>query len=264
MLGPGWEGLAWMGLMLGLALLTLAATGLGQVTPMVVGAARMIGQLLLMGLVLRWVFAQRTGWVMAAAALAMLTASAHAMGGRQSGALGWLRGQAFLAMALSALAVLAVALSLGLGGVSVWKRPEVVVPLLGMILGNSVNGLSLAAERLESELRANRDLVELRLALGATTAQAARPALQAAVRAALTPTIHSMSIAGIVAIPGMMTGQLLAGASVELALRYQMLIYLAIATTVTLGTLILLRLRLGHYFNAAMQLRLDRLDADRT
>src|SRR5262249_13704376 len=119
--------------------------------------------------------------------------------------------------------------------------------------------VSLAAERLESELRADRDRVELRLALGATARQSALPALRAAVRAALTPITNNMMIAGIVAIPGMTTGQLLAGAPVETALRYQILIYLGITGTAGLSMLILLGLRLRRYFTPAHQLRADRL-----
>jgi len=129
-----------------------------------------------------------------------------------------------------------------------------------MLLGNSVNGVALAAERLDSELRQNRDLVEKRLALGATSRQAAHEALQAAMRAALTPTINGMMIAGIVAIPGMMTGQLLQGADPTIALRYQILIYLGISGTVCLSSLLLLSLRLRHYFTPHDQLRVAQLD----
>jgi putative ABC transport system permease protein len=66
-----------------------------------------------------------------------------------------------------------------------------------------------------------------------------------------------MSIAGIVSIPGMMTGQLLAGSDVLEAIRYQILIYLGITATATLSTLILLEIRLRRYFTAAHQLRED-------
>ena len=97
-----------------------------------------------------------------------------------------------------------------------------------MILGNSVNGVALAAERLDAELRAGRDLIELRLALGATSRQAAHDALRGRpARGCADDPQHE--IAGIVAIPGMMTGQLLAGADVRGGLRYQILIYFLMA-----------------------------------
>ena len=120
--------------------------------------------------------------------------------------------------------------------------------------------MALAAERFASDLKADRDLVELRLSLGATSRQAATPALRSAVRAGLSPILNNMAIAGIVAIPGMTTGQLLAGADVGQAIRYQILLYLAIAATVAISVLILLRIRLGRHFTASHQLRRDALE----
>jgi putative ABC transport system permease protein len=81
------------------------------------------------------------------------------------------------------------------------------------------------------------------------------PAMRAAVRAGLTPIINNMMIAGIVAIPGMTTGQILAGADVLDAVRYQVLIYMGITATATLSTLILLAIRLRRHFTPAHQLR---------
>ena len=120
--------------------------------------------------------------------------------------------------------------------------------------------VALAAERFESDLKADRDLVELRLSLGATARQAATPALRSSISAGLSPIINNMMIAGIVAIPGMTTGQLLAGADVGEAIRYQILIYLGIGATVTLSVLILLAIRLRRYFTPAHQLRREALD----
>jgi putative ABC transport system permease protein len=249
-----WTGLALSALPLIAAIAILAATRLGQVRPLAISTARMVVQLLLLGVVLKGIIEARAPWVVALAAVVMLLTSAHAAGGRVKGS-GWgLKAEAFVAMAAGSLVLIAVATRAALS-LEPWYRPEVVVPLLGMLLGNSVQGVALAAERLDGELRSNRDEVELRLALGATTAQAAHPALRAAVRAALTPTINGMTIAGVVSIPGMMTGQILAGADVAFALRYQILIYLGIAATVAFSTLILLRLRLRRYFTPAHQLR---------
>jgi putative ABC transport system permease protein len=161
-------------------------------------------------------------------------------------------------MAIGVVTVMAVAIRLTLR-LEPWYEPTLVIPLLGMVLGNSVNAVALAAERLENDLRAERDRVELRLALGATSRQAALPALRAAIRAGLSPVVNNMMIAGIVAIPGMSTGQILAGVEVGVALRYQVLVYLGIMGTVGISTLLLLVLRLRRYFTAAHQLRIERL-----
>jgi putative ABC transport system permease protein len=257
--GPSWEGLAWSALPVSAVALILVGRRLGQARPLAIALARLVVQLWLLGLVLGWVFAHQGPWLVLAIALAMLTASAHTVGERQRAG-GWaLRAEAFASLALGVVITMAVSVRLGLR-LAPWYEARTVVPLLGMVLGNSVSGVSLAAERLESELRADRDLVERRLALGATSRQAALPALRAAVRAALTPTINNMMIAGIVSIPGMTTGQLLAGADLGSAVRYQVLVYLAITGTVGLSTLALLGLRLRRYFTPAHQLRPEALD----
>jgi putative ABC transport system permease protein len=237
----------------------LAWARLGQVRPLAIATARLVVQLSLLGYVLRWVFTHEGPVLIGAIALLMLVASAHTVGARQGRSAWTLRAEAFVTMGIGVALVMAVATRLALA-VEPWYDARTVLPLLGMVLGNSVNGVALAAERLASELRAERDRVELRLALGATARQAAQPALQAAIRAALTPTIHGMMIAGIVAIPGMSTGQILAGVDVGTALRYQVLIYFAIAGTVAISTLLLLAVRLRRYFTAAHQLRQDLLD----
>ena len=261
MIGPTWEGLAWAALPLLGVLAMLAWLRLGQGGALAVSAARLVGQLLLLGAVLGWVFGSRNPWVVGTVALGMLAASAQAVGARRPrGRSAWaLRLQAFLVLAVGAGLVLALGVRMSLG-LRPWYDPSTVIPMLGMILGNSVNGVALAADRLDAELRSNRDLVELRLALGANARQAAHEPLRAATRAALLPTIQNMALAGVVSIPGMMTGQILAGAPVDAALRYQILIYLLISGTVGISTLLLLAIRLRRYFTRDHQLRGDALD----
>src|SRR5262245_13541701 len=225
--GPSWPGLVVASLpMLG-CMAMLAWRRLGQVRAMTIAAARLVVQMLVLGVVLGMVFAARNPWVVLAAAAVMLAASAYTVASRQRRTEWVLRLQSFFSMGIGAAVTMAVGTRLALR-VEPWYEPGVIVPMLGMILGNSVNAVSLGAERLEGELRAGRDLIETRLALGATSRQAAEPALRAAVGAALTPVINGMMIAGIVSIPGMMTGQILAGADVADAMRYQILIYLLI------------------------------------
>ncbi len=260
---PSWLGLALSAIPLLCVMAVLALRRLGEVRSLAVSAVRMAIQLTLLGIVLRWVFDQRGPWIVAGVGLVMLATSAHTIGTRQHGS-GWaLRLEGFVTLATGVLIVMATAIALSLN-LQPWYAPRIVIPLLGMVLGNSVNAVTLAVERLESDLRAERDQIELRLALGATSRQAAQPALRAATRAALTPVINGMMIAGIVAIPGMTTGQILAGADVGVAVRYQILVYLGIAGTVGICTLLLLEVRLRHYFTPADQLRHGRIDGSAT
>ncbi len=117
-----------------------------------------------------------------------------------------------------------------------WYRPSVLIPLLGMVLGNSLTGISLGLERFLSEIKQNREKIETLLCLGATRWESCRSSMIQATRAAMIPILNTMSVAGIVSIPGMMTGQLLAGAEPMEAVRYQIMIMFVIAAAIALGT----------------------------
>jgi putative ABC transport system permease protein len=251
---PDWMSIAVAAIPLILSMAMLAWRRLGQVGPMAIAVARLVVQLWLLGLVLAAIFRADNLWVVLATSAVMLAVAAHTVGARQPASRWLVRAEALFSMMIGISITMAISVTLALR-LRPWYSPATFIPLFGMILGNCVTSISLAAERLASELKADRDLVEQRLALGATSRQAAMPALRSAVRASLTPIINNMSIAGIVAIPGMSAGQLLAGADVGAAMRYQILIYLGVSATVTFSTLILLDLRLRSYFTAAHQLR---------
>lgn len=256
MKAPDWLGLAISSLPLLACMALLAWLRLGQVGPMAIATTRLVVQLWLLGIVLKAVFSSDSPWVVLLTASVMLAVAAHTVGDRQPRSRWLIRVEALISMGLGLAIPMGVSVVLALG-LKPWYSPSTFIPLLGMILGNSVTGVSLAAERLASDLRADRDLVEQRLALGATARQAAMPALRAAVRAALTPILNNMMIAGIVSIPGMTTGQILAGADVLEAIRYQIMIYFGITATATFSTLILLAIRIRRHFTPAHQLRED-------
>ena len=118
-----------------------------------------------------------------------------------------------------------------------WRQPQYTIPLLGMILGNTLNGISLGLGRLTEELAVRRDQVELLLSLAHTRWEAARlRAVRQAVRTGMIPTINAMMVTGIVSLPGMMTGQLLSGVDPVDAVKYQIVIMFLIASGTALGT----------------------------
>jgi putative ABC transport system permease protein len=121
-------------------------------------------------------------------------------------------------------------------GVEKWYHPQYAIPLLGMVLGNTLNGISVGQNTFTELLASRRDQVEAMLTLGATGWEAARPLVQQAVRTGMIPIINSMMIVGIVSLPGMMTGQLLAGAAPISAVKYQIVIMFLIASATALGT----------------------------
>ena len=119
-----------------------------------------------------------------------------------------------------------------------WYSPQIVIPLLGMVLGNSLTGISLGLDRFLEELSRQRDEVEMRLSLGATRWEACRDLFASAARTAMIPILNTMTVAGIVSLPGMMTGQLLAGAPPVQAVQYQIIIMFVIAAAIALGVML--------------------------
>ena len=129
-----------------------------------------------------------------------------------------------------------------------------------MVLGNTLSGISLSLDRFMEGLVRNRLQIETWLALGATRWEATHTEIQTAIRTGMIPTINSMMVMGIVSLPGMMTGQILAGASPLDAVRYQIIIIFAITSGTALGTLAVVVLTWQVLLNSSHQLRLERLE----
>lgn len=208
---------------------------LGLEKRLILATARTVVQLMLLGLVLRWIF-DAGQWYFVLALMATMTliagwAAVSRIDRRYAGLLL----DSVLAIWVSSWCITAVAL-FSVVDVEPWYRPQYAIPLLGMILHNTLNGISLGMDRFGKELAVKRGEVETLLALGATRWEAARGAIQESVRTGMIPTINSMMIIGIVSIPGMMTGQLLAGVEPFQAGLYQMVIMFLIAAGASLGT----------------------------
>lgn len=110
-----------------------------------------------------------------------------------------------------------------------WHEPSIWLPIFGMILGNVMNTISLASNSFLSNLHGAIETIEQRLALGHKMADILRPMRSEAIRNAMLPVVNAMAVTGIVSLPGMMTGQILAGESPGQAVRYQILIWMGIA-----------------------------------
>ena len=134
-----------------------------------------------------------------------------------------------------------------------WYEPQYAIPLLGMILGNTLNGIALGFDRLGEELAGKRDQVETLLALGATRWEAARAAIQTAIRTGMIPIINTMMVVGLVSLPGMMTGQLLGGMTAMQAVMYQIVIMFLIAAGTSLGTVSIVLLSYRRLFTPQHQ-----------
>jgi putative ABC transport system permease protein len=221
---------------------------------LIVGTARTVVQLSVVGYVLAWVFhADRWYWT-ALYLVFMAAVATQTAVGRQDRRIPGLTALMTVSISGSGFFVLAVVIGLVVRP-SRWYEPQYTIPLAGMILGNALTGATLAVERLTSEIRGNRLAIEAALSLGATARQAAEAPVRAAVKAALLPTINAMMVVGLVQLPGMMTGQILAGAPPEQAVRYQMVVMFMISAAVALTSAFAALLAQRACFTPAHQLR---------
>ena len=235
-----------------------AALRLGLSRSLLLASVRMVVQLLLVGFVLDWLFHQDQAPLIVLVGVGMaMIAGVSAVQRTQHRFAGIYLNSLLSVMASSAL-VTGLAVT-GLIQPQPWYNPHYLIPLLGMVLGNTLNGLSLGLDRFMEGLRSGRDQVETDLALGATRWEACQAVVRDAIRVAMIPTINSMMVMGLVSLPGMMTGQILQGAAPAAAVRYQIVILFMIASATALGVFGVVGLAYGRLTSADHQLRLDRL-----
>lgn len=198
-------------------------------------AVRTVVQLLAIGYVLGWVFKFDRWFVVLPLMMVMTLIAGFAGAQRGARTYAGQRADSVLSIWVSSWLVAAVGLFIVIR-IHPWYEPQYAIPILGMILGNTLTGVSLGIERMTEELTARRDRVDMALALGATRWEAAQGPARQAVRAGMIPTLNQMAVVGVVSLPGMMTGQVLAGQSPLQAVRYQIVIMFLIAASSALGT----------------------------
>src|SRR5882724_2276786 len=247
-------GLAFFLIIIAVGISLLQKLGLAQ--RLVIGAIRTVIQLVLVGYLLVYIFALDRWYLVAATLVLMLIVATRAAVNRQGRAtrkLLMITGAAILVS--SGFTVLYV--STFVVRVAPWYNPQYMIPLFGMIVGSAMNAAAIAAERLHSEVRARQAEIEAYLALGATYQQASQDPVRHALRAALIPTVNGLMVLGIVTLPGMMTGQMLAGASPLIAIRYQIVVAFMQAAAVAMATAIVTLWYRRTFFTSALQLKLQ-------
>ncbi len=136
-------------------------------------------------------------------------------------------------------------------------NPQYVIPITGMLLGNSMTGISIGVNRLYDDIKSGSEKIEGALMLGATPKSATMEMVQNSFDAAILPTINSIMSIGVVSLPGMMTGQILSGVSPLIAIEYQIAIMLGILGAVSLSVFFFTRYAYKTYFNDEVQLTID-------
>jgi putative ABC transport system permease protein len=245
-----------LGLSYGLILLAVGLARLqriGEEWHMLWASVRMGLQLIAVGYLLHLVFAMRSPLSVIAILLAMVGFALQVMGSRIKRKMPHFYRVMGTSIFIGCGSVTFIFCGLVVG-YSPWYDPRYLIPLAGMIIGNSMNAASLAAERLASELHGRRDEIETAICLGATARQASESSVRSAFRAAMMPTINTMAAMGIVSLPGMMTGQILSGTEPVVAVRYQVAIMCAITGAVAVTSYLILLQGYRRYFTVADQL----------
>jgi putative ABC transport system permease protein len=211
---------------------------LGLEKKILIFSCRMTAQLLLIGLVLRVLFESRSLFYVLLMSAVMLLAAGREVWARQKRKLKGFRGYGISvgAMFVSSFSVTLLTLLLIIR-VEPWYTPQYAIPLLGMLLGNTMTGISLAMDQMTGQLHLRRAEVEQRLLLGQPWKEASGDIRRDCMRTGMVPIINSMAAAGLVSLPGMMTGQILGGTPPVEAVKYQILIMFLIAAGTGFGVI---------------------------
>ncbi len=258
----GYYDLAVAGGLVLIAGLVSLALRLGMGRTLAIAALRTVVQLALIGYLLQWVFALDSAPFVLCWVGLMIAAAGRAAVNRSSRTYDGALPAAWMTLAVAALlttfTVTAVVIE-----VDPWFDPQYVIPLCGMVLGNTLTGLSLCIDSLLASFDEGRVHIELRLALGATSWEAARPAVREGVRRGMVPIINAMTVVGIVSLPGMMTGQILAGADPLQAVKYQAVVMFMLAASTAIGCILIALFVQRRAFTSRHQLRKDHIRMQR-
>jgi len=235
---------------------------LGLHTQLVWAAARMVVQLVLIGFVLRLVFSLASPLATLAVVLAMVAIASREVAARPEQRLGrfgnYTIGASAVAFATFLTAILALTTAIRSRP---WYDARYAIPLAGIILGSVLNGGSLALDSLLGGVVRERAAIETQLALGASFQQAMRGLIRTSVRRGLLPIINQMSAAGVVTLPGIMTGQILAGMDPLEAAKYQILLIFLLSGGSGLAAVAVVYLAAMRLTDDRQRLRIDRLSA---
>jgi len=232
--------------------------GLGLERRLLVASIRTVVQLTVMGWVLVPVFSLGSPYLVLAICCGMVILAGREAVRRSSRSYPRVQRDAVFALVVAGLSTAVFATAVILRA-DPWWEPRYLIGLLGMVLGNALTGISLGLDNVLTQLDEGRARVEALLARGATRWEAARPVAANALRSGMIPILNSMAVVGLVTIPGMMTGQIIAGTPPALAASYQILVMFLIAGATGTGVLLVVLLAIRATFDAEHRLRPERI-----
>ena len=215
-----------------------------------IATVRSFVQLILIGYTLEFIFQQDTPLWTIGILVVMMTIAAETTAGRANKT-PQARVIAMMSIGFGSALTIGVLVLLGVFEFT----PTFIIPVGGMVIGNSMTTATLLMTRLTEDFIDQRDLIESMLALGATSREASLPQFRRSLRNAMLPMIDTTKTVGLIKLPGAMTGMILAGASPLDAVQLQMIVmYMLIGAAIFTG-LIAAYLTYGQFFNSVHQLR---------
>ena len=215
-------------------------------------ALRAVVQLVVVGYVLHFIFGADHPLFTSGVLLVMLISAAINGGKRGSGIkhASWIAGASIGIGAVLTLAVLLRANVLSF-------TPYQMIPVGGMVMSGAMVAVGLCFRQITTTFKSRQQEIQIKLALGATPMQACKAILRAALIFSLQPTIDSAKTLGIVSLPGMMTGLILAGMSPMEAIKYQIIVIFMSFSTISIAIAIAGYLSCRQFFNTKEQLILS-------
>lgn len=228
----------------------------------IVAALRTVVQLLLIGFVLKWLFAQESFvWIAGMWTVMLLVAGREIMARQTRRFKGlWGYGVGTVSVFISSFVVGIFVLTMVVNNTP-WYTPQYAIPLMGMIIGNTMTASALSLESLTKTAWQQRMVIEARLALGQSWRESIQDIARQSIRIGLFPIVNAMAAAGLVNLPGMMSGQILGGTPPAEAVKYQILIMFMITAASGFATLIAVWLGARHLFDERQRLSTNRLHA---
>jgi putative ABC transport system permease protein len=248
------QDLAWALGLIGISIGLLQWQRVGLAGQIALAAARSILQLLVMGLGLQLIWQFDNPLVtlggIGAIAIATTIAASNRISDRLKNLLPIVGGAIFTGLIVAVGYTILVVIK-----PTNWHQPQYLVACAGICLGYLLNNTAIAGERTISEIDRHQAEIETRLSLGATPAQAIATYRYTAIKSALVPTIDSLMVAGLVTIPGFLTGELLANVQPVNAAGYQIIVLFTVMASNTIATLLVTGGIAQRYFNQSAQLQ---------
>jgi len=212
---------------------------LGLNRDITIGTLRTFSQLFLMGYVLTYILKTTNLFLTLGIFIVMVVSAMFIIKGRVKEKQIPYIIPTFLTMFISYLAT-TLFVSVLVIGITPWWEPRYFIPAGGMVIGNSMSALAISLERLFRDMRQQKELVEMKLSLGATYREASADIFRNGVTAGMIPSINAMMGVGLVFIPGMMSGQILSGTDPLIAIRYQIVVMLMLVGSTAVSSVIVM------------------------